>query len=540
MKRLSIYILTGLLTCFTACSGFLDTTPYDALSPSTTWKTEDDAQKFVTGCYNNWLSGETLLYWDCASDFGYNNFPWEGWRPLGDGSLTASSPGAEFYDFANIQRCNIFMDNIENVAFTDESTKKDLIAQVRAMRAYDYFVMNFWYGGVPIVKYFTNAEEAQVPRDSEEAVKEYVYDEIDAAINDIADSPSARGRVAKGAALAIKMRSALYWNDLQRAKDAAQAIIDLEQYDLDSDYANLFTLAGQGSSEIILAVQYIPVTRGLGTIGQMYNNADGGWSSITPTQNLVDTYEMKDGLTIEESSDYDPAHPFKDRDPRMAMTVLFPGQDFEGGIFNTLDQLLPDGSKNSNYPLVADNASKTALTWAKYLVPMSQYGDIWDTGACPIVFRYAEVLLTFAEATNELTGPSTDVYDALDEIRTRAGMPAVERTKYNTKEKLRELIRRERGVELAGEGLRRADIVRWTDDSGLMLAETLLNGPLYRVVGTVDYDESDLYTRATIDVNADAQSRLIETRIFKSHNRYLPIPQSSIDKNPKLEQNTGY
>lgn len=540
MKRLSLYILTGLLTCFTACSDFLDTVPNDALSPATTWKTEDDALKFVTGCYNNWLSGGNILYWDCASDFGYNNFPWEGWRPLGDGSLTASNTGASFYSFSNIQRCNIFMDNIENVVFTNENKKKDLIAQVRVMRAYDYFVMNFWYGGVPIVKYFTNTKEAKVPRDSEDAVKKYVYDEIDAAINDIADSPSARGRVAEGAALAVKMRSALYWNDFQRAKEAALAIINLKQYDLETNYANLFTLAGQSSNEIILAVQYTPVTRGLGTIGQMYNNADGGWSSITPTQNLVDMYEMKDGLTKEESSDYDPVHPFKNRDPRMAMTVIFPGQNFEGEIFNTLDELLSDGSKNSNYPLVADNASKTALTWAKYLVPMNQYADIWDTGACPIVFRYAEVLLSFAEAANELSGPSPDVYDALDKVRTRAGMPVVERTKYNTKEKLRNLIRRERGVELAGEGLRRADIVRWKDDSGKMLAETLLNGPLYRVVGTVNNVEPDLYKRATVNVNADAQSRLIETRVFKSHNRYLPIPQNSRDKNPKLDQNSGY
>lgn len=540
MKRISLYMLSGLMTAMVSCSDFLDTAPYDALSPATTWKTEEDANKFVVGVYNNWLDGGGILYFDCASDFAYNNFPWEGYRALGDGSLSAGNTGASYYGFGNIQRCNIFMDNVDKVTFTNEETKKNLVAQVRAMRAYDYFEMNFWYGGVPIISVYEDAESAMVPRESEAKVKQFVYDEIDAAINDIAVTPSQRGRVAKGAALAIKMRSALYWGDFQRAKDAAKAIMDLNQYSIEADYSKLFSIAGQGSQEIILATQYIPVTFGLGTIGQMYNNADGGWSSIVPTQNLVDTYEMIDGLTKEESPLYDPEHPFMNRDPRMAMTVLFPGQNFEGGIFNTLDQLLPDGSKNQNFPLVADNASKTALTWAKYLVPMSQYADIWDTGACPIVFRFAEVLLSYAEATNELSGPSADVYDAIDQVRTRTGMPAVDRTKYATKESLRELIRRERGVEFAGEGMRRADIVRWKDNSGKMIAETVMNGPLNRIVGTVNNSEPDVYKRATINTAATSDMILIEQRQFKPHNRYFPIPQSSIDKNPKLTQNDGY
>lgn len=121
---------------------------------------------------------------------------------------------------------------------------------------------------------------------------------------------------------------------------------------------------------------------------------------------------------------------------------------------------------------------------------MDQYSNIWDTGACPIVFRYAEVLLSFAEAENELNGPSDDVYKVLDKIRARVSMPTVNRTKYGTKETLRELIRRERTIELAGEGLRKADILRWKDSSGKMLAENLLNSNLYRITGTINYNEA--------------------------------------------------
>lgn len=548
MRRLKIYILTGVAAMFTSCSDFLDTIPHDALSPATTWKTEDDAQKFVVGCYDGWEDGGNILYMDCTSDFGYNNFPWEGFTPLGNGTLTPASPGNSFYDFKIIRRCNTFMENIDKIEFANAAVKKDLIAQVRTIRAYRYFVMNFLYGGVPIIDSYTSAQEAQVPRDTEAKVKQYIFDELDASIPDLNDKPSARGRIAKGGGLAIKMRSALYWDDFSRAQKAAQDIMALNQYDLESDYENLYKLSGQDSKEIILAVQYIPSVKVLGTIGQMYNNADGGWSSIVPTQNLVNAYEMATGLTKEEAgSGYDPVHPFYGRDPRLGMTILVPGTVWRGSILNTLEEKIPNPNKpgemmdSKNYPTKEDNCSKTSLTWRKYLDPIEQYPDLFKTSACPIVFRYAEVLLTYAETTNELTGPSSDIYDALDQIRERVGMPKVDRVKYASKEKLRELIRRERSVELAGEGIRRGDIMRWKDDSGKILAETVMNETLTRVVGTINYaDGIDPYKRATIDVNAELKNMKIEDRTFKAYQRYLPIPQENIDKNPKLEQNPGY
>lgn len=547
MKRFKNYILLGITAlCGTACSDFLDVTPNDALSPATTWQTEDDAEKFAIGCYDGWESGDQILYFDCGSDFGYNNFSWEGYRPWGDGTLTAVNPGATLYDFSIIRRCNTFMENIDAIEFTDEADKNDLIGQVRFLRAYNYFKMNWWYGGVPIIDNYESAEEAQVPRNTEDEVRAYVEEELDEITSMLNESPAERGRVARGAALALRMREALYYEDWETAKDRAQQIIDLGQYSLDSDYSNLFTLSGQTSSEIILAVQYIETTRGLGVIGQMYNNGDGGWSSIVPTYELIDTYEMANGLTIDEAgSGYDATHPFANRDPRLEMTVCYPGADYVNAngvtsVFNTLDQYI-DGSSNANYMTSADNASKTGLTWNKYLEPITQYADIWDTGACPIVFRYAEVLLSWAEAENELNGPSAEVYNKLNQIRSRVGMPDVDQSKYGTQATLRELIRRERAVELAGEGLRRADIVRWKDSSGNLVAETVLNGALNRRVGTVNMDTSvDPELRATISLDASSSDMLIENRTFSSYNRYLPIPQTSIDKNPQLTQNDGY
>ena len=508
MRRLLVYMMTGAtLIGGSSCSDFLDTMPHDALSPATTWQTEEDAQKFLVGCYDGWASADEILYLDCGSDFGYNNFQWENWKTIGNGSMSAANEVYNYYSFSMIRRCNEFLTNIDKIQFADEAKKNDMIGQVKTIRAYQYFDKNWWYGGIPIIDNYETAEEAMVPRNTEEEVKKFIYDELDAAIPLLDDAPKARGYLAKGAALALKMRSALYYGDYERAKEAAQAIMDLGQYELDPDYSNLFTVAGQDSKEIIASIQYIESLKTLYTIGQLYPNRDGGWSSVVPTQNLVDAYEMSNGLTKDEAgSGYDAKHPFANRDPRMAMTVIFPGQDWNGRVFNSLDKTV-DGATNMDYPTSADNASKTALSWYKYLGPKSQYADMWNTTACPIVFRYAEVLLSYAEAENELNGPSAAVYDKLNQVRNRVGMPDVDKAKYGTKESLRELIRRERSVELAGEGLRRADILR-----------------------------TDPYTRATVT----GATELVEMRSFKPHNRYFPIDQDLLDANKNLKQNEGY
>ena len=539
MKRVLVYMLAGMALVGTSCSDFLDTIPNDALSPSTTWQTEADAEKFLIGCYDGWADETGILYWDCASDFGFNFHIHEGFRNVGNGGMTASNQVTDYYKFGMIRRCNDFLTNIQNIEFADAKKKDNMIGQVKMIRAYTYFNMNWLYGGVPIIDSYETAEEAQVPRNTEEDVKKYIYDELDAAIPLLNDIPAASGYIAKGTALALKMRSALYYNDFQRAKEAAKAIIDLGQYELDPSFENLFMVSGQNSKEIIAAVQHDENLYANGTIATMYNNADGGWSSMVPTKNLIDAYEMSNGLTKDEAgSGYDETHPFANRDPRMAMTVLCPGMDWIGiggaTVINTLDKEL-DGKSNPNHPSTANNSSKTSLTWAKYLNPMAQYGDIWSCKAQTIIFRYAEVLLTYAEAENELNGPSAEIYGMLDQIRTRAGMPKVDQGKYSSKETLRELIRRERSIELAGEGLRRADILRWKDASGKMVAETVLNIPLNSFTGTINYVETDPYKRAVIN-----GVELVESREFAPHNRYLPIKQDALDKNKQLKQNDGY
>lgn len=161
---------------------------------------------------------------------------------------------------------------------------------------------------------------------------------------------------------------------------------------------------------------------------------------------------------------------------------------------------------------------------------------------CPILFRYAEVLLTIAECNVELNENLNTALDLIDELRIRGGHIAVDRTKYNTQDKIRELVRRERTIELAGEGLRRQDILRWKDKDGKMVAETVMNKPLYHMVGTINYDEPDPTRRAVITPPSEVseKDRLIEQRKFEPYMRYWPIPYTQMEKNPKLVQNPGY
>lgn len=538
MKKIILLLITA--SFLASCSDFLNTAPNDAISSETFWKTEDDARKAVVGCYNDFASGYQILYLDCTSDIAYCPFTWEGgYTQVANGTMSASSC-LSLYGYTAIRRCNTFLANIDKIAFKDPAEKSYMIAQVRVIRAYKYALMNQWYGGVPLSNELAEtAAEAQLPRKTQQEIYDFVVKEIDAALADLKATDD-KGRITKGTALALKMRTALHLNDYATALNAAQEVQKLG-YTLEPKYENLFALTGKDSKEIIYATQYLMVVQEFWLTGAMYNQMDNGWSSITPSHNLVDMYEMANGQTITEAgSGYDAVHPYAGRDPRFYASILYSGKDWKATksqrIFNTLDKDI-DGKKNDDAPANGDG-TRTGLTWGKYLFPGDQYKDPWKTDACPILYRYAEVLLTIAECNVEMDNGSLAVAaDCLDEIRLRAGMPAVDRAKYSSKEAMRELVRRERTIELAGEGLRRQDILRWTDSRGQMVAQTVMPGALTRVTGTVDYTVTDETKRAKIAVG---KTEVVENRVFDPYMKFLPFPQAELDKNKQLKQNAGY
>lgn len=548
-KIFAILFAGGLL--LTSCDSFFDTVPHDQLTPSTFWKSEDDAKQALTACYNNWVDqnrGSSLCFYeDVMSDIGFNYTHTGNYAYVGSGAPTAAH-AVNYYKYTAIHSVNLLLEHMDDVPFSDEALKKDYIAQARVIRAWNYFRLCWLYGGVPLItKTLETSEEAQLPRNSEEEVQKFVIDELNAAIPDLPTNAAEKGRIDKGTAMAIEMRAQLYWGNYQEARKLARQIVALNKYSLDPDFLHMFTIEGQDSPEIIYAYQHIKSTYRYSDMIRFPNNADGGWASWVPTQNLVDMFEMKNGLMPNDpGSGYDPVHPYANRDPRLKNTIVYPGVDWVGQngvhrIFDTVDKVI-DGKKNNDYYLAADNASKTGLIWAKYNTPLTQYTKSYsDDNTCPIYFRYAEVLLTIAECDVELNDNLNEALDLIDQLRQRGGQIKVDRSRYATQQQIRTLVRRERTIELAGEGFRRADIVRWKDENGRLVANSVMKD-LYRAIGTVDFNEKDPDKRfiQTLPTEANKTERLIEVRSFQDYQRYMPIPQDQLDRNKNLTQTPGY
>jgi hypothetical protein len=242
---------------------------------------------------------------------------------------------------------------------------------------------------------------------------------------------------------------------------------------------------------------------------------------------LADAYETKNGLTTDEDPTFDPENPYVNRDPRLKATILYPGQVY--GIYTDGFRSLVKG--DVDHGLTANNATHTGFNFKKFYSDLSEYDDYWDAARNFPVLRYAEVLLSYAEAKIEQGEVDASVYDAINQVRTRAGMPNVDEAKYNTAEKLRELVRRGRRVEFAYEGMRRWDIIRWG------IAKDVLNQPLLRV-------EGELLTTKNAEGDFDIKvtgTAVEENRSFTTgKNELLPIPQSILDANPQITQNPGY
>ena len=550
MKRFLIYIVTGVaLMLSTSCSDFLDRYPTDSLSPATFWQTEDDAYLALVGCYSNLESiygGYNLMYFDTTSDNLFNYFSWEGYKVLANGNLTASNYGIDYFTFLDIRTCNEYLENESNIDWSSTDTQNQYKAEVRTLRAMYYFWKTEMYGDYP---FFTNvietAEESLLSRTDVETIREFIVSEVEDCIQYLPDhSDTEEGRISKQSAQAFLMRYFLYQGDYTNALAYGNDVRESGEFSFPSlSYADCFLVDNQCNSETILSHTYLENTDEDLYLPPFMPNALGGWSSVVPTVDLVEAYEMADGRTIEEAAedgDYDESNPFVNRDPRLRATVVYPGQiyddaylEYPDGCYNSLIQTLDDGTSNADYYTNADNASKTGLQYKKFLQDLSQFSDINSATMHFPIFRYAEVLLTIAECEIELNQDLDDAVECINEVRNRAEMPDVDTEKYNSQSTLRELVRRERRVEFAGEGLRRADLKRWG-----ILTSTLDGFDILRYSGDVTTtlnDEGDYDVAITGIVTVSG-----ETYSFDEHQELLPIPTTELETNSNLVQNEGY
>ena len=536
MKSIHIYIVLALTITLSACSkNFLDRAPLDQYSDETYWTSEQDAVKFASRVYEFMPSADFFVCYEGMSDNAFSKTA--SWgntlrnaQLIGNSTfvVTTDNLGDE-WKYDQVRHCFEFLQNVDKVPDMNEALKKRLIAEVKVALAYRYFIMASLYRDVPLVmKVFTDVKESDVAQDKKAAIIAQVLKWLDEAASALPTSYTGddRGRFTQGAALSLKARVLLYNGQYPEAAAAAKSVMDLHVYSLYPDYYNLFQMEGDYSAEDVISYIHVKETKpnGLRDIAGI-NSVSGGTLYLDPLPSLVDDYESVNGYyPYTTDPAYDVHAPWKNRDPRLAATIFYPGSMLPNNkvydpINNTLDKINGDKATYTGYAF-KKIFDKTDLE------VRDNGGNDWK------ILRYGEVLLTYAEAANEATGPSAEVINALNEIRTRAHMPGVNETfALNNwalnQTTLRTFIRHERRIELAGEGHRYFDILRWK------IGQQVLKGPIYTLDASQGLSDIDNTNGKT---NKYPKTKL-EERYFNSDKFYVwPIPQSILDQARNLQQ----
>lgn len=391
-------------------------------------------------------------------------------------------------------------------------------AEAHVLRSYYYFELIKRYGGVPLVKEVIDPKDNTIlPRTDFDVIADYAVSEIDMVADELqadwnVEDKARDGRFTKGAAMALKSRILLYAasplnnpsDNVEKWKAAAQAaydVISLNQYSLDANYRTMFLEANSvNSKEMIMVYRHGAV--------DYFEKANypvgtpGGNSGVTPSQNLVDAYEYKGAPN--------PDNPYDNRDPRLGYSIVTNNSSWNG---RTMEIFAggKDDPQNAN-------ASRTGYYLKKFLLDNLNLIQEEKRIHNWVMFRYGEILLNYAEAMNEAYGPDNDngygisARQAINMIRNRTGveMPSVI---ANDKDDMRDKIKHERRIELAFEGHRFWDLLRWKD------AGIYMNAPLRGI--TINRSGNSFTYRDFI----------VEKRIFDESKMYrYPIPYAEVVK----------
>jgi hypothetical protein len=539
---LSFFIVVILATFVSCEKDFLEIVPKDSYTETVVFNDPDLATAHVNYAYRLicWGFRRPLQYARVSDEISGRGGGSSYWRIL-QGFATptfndllniwsASSYG--FSKWPPIKQCNEFLYKTEGSKI-DKAILDRLIGEAKTIRAYCYFRLASFYGGVPLIKKpFSLDDDWRVPRNSYDEVMQFVLSELDEAIPllPLTYNAANNGRITKGAAMAIKARVLLFYasplnnpsNDMsryQKAADAAKAVIDLNQYQLYPDYKKLFQEAGAWNSEVIWARPTNSLIDQEARIEQLfYPNGERGFGQVHPIQNLVDDYEMLSGKLPKDDPTYDPQNPYVNRDPRFYYCILYNGAPFRG---RQIETFVPGGMDSPEGPISGWNATETGYYPCKFITE-SYTGFGWETSNPPwIWFRYGEVLLNYAEAMFKL-GHEDVARQYINMIRSRpsVNMPPV----TESGEALWQRYIHERRIEMVFEEARFYDVRRWK------IAEEVFSIDRNRM-----YITKDLATgKLTYEV------KLLHTAYFPPHMYWAPIPQDEIDKNGLLEQNPGY
>ena len=553
-----IYISAAISIAFTlsSCNGFLDREEDSFIDKTATFDSYNRTKEYLTYAYSllpeglNRFSREALLA--SATDDAEFAIESAEIQQLNNGSWNALNNPDDVWNryFSGISKCCTLLENTNHVNLDisrldpDKQVEyanslKDIRmwrAEARFLRAYFHFELLKRYGPIPIVTstLSINGNYENTPRPTMKEVVDFIAKECDIAADTLELTPwrnvnDAFGRATKGAALALKTRLLLYassplyvdFGDTNEANkptdvalwksaaDAAKAVIDLNQYELASSYADLFKNDFQNK-------EYIFVRRYAANSDFEKSNfpvSFGGKGGTNPSQNLVDDYEMLDGTPFDWNDPAKAAQPFENRDARLGATILMNMAPFKGKKVATY----PEGADASPNP----NATKTGYYLRKFLNEDVNIQTGGSSGGHVVpLFRLAEIYLNYVEALNECDPTNPDIALYLNKVRNRASLPNVSAL---SQEQMRTVIQHERRVELAFEEHRSWDVRRWK------IASSTLGAPLMGV--QIERKPLGGYTYMPVKV---------EQRVFQPKMYWYPIPQSEVLKLKQWKQNNGW
>lgn len=562
--KLFIAILSGYFT-LASCSN-LDLNPLSEGSVETWYSTETEIEMTLNDLYRT-------NFWPLDNDYYTDDYVYrETNHPLVNGTFNGQSSEVTSLwtdQYKAIARANTILANMDKAASLGiaEAKIKQFTAEAYFMRACMYARLVTYFGDVVYLTETVDIDQAfKIGRTKKAEVIKKVYDDFDKAIADLPVKYTTVQRATRGAAMALKARFALYNSDWAIVEKATKDCMDLNIYQLHSNFTNLFLATTRNAKEsIFLLPRSIEkkVTFGNWMVMNLITRNSGGYGAFAPSWDLLASFLCTDGLPIDESPLFDSHDPFKNRDPRCNATIIPFGSKHLGFDYNPH----PDALQVMNYKtgkMQKNNDTRANAQYASFngLLFKKAINETWlengkDVAQDNIIIRYADVLLMYAEAKIEQNNIDQSVLDAINTVRARAyevdksatsSYPSV--TTMEQK-KLREIIRYERRMEFANEGLRYMDLVRWkiaekaltNKNYGMLypvseLKSKVINKGLWFWPSTPQMDENGIP-----DFSAMEKAGLIQVLSQRNwdNRQYLwPIPTKEILINENLKQNEGY
>ncbi len=531
---------------FFSCADVLDKSDLSSISEEQVWVDETLTTAFLNALY------VSIPGWDTsvadATDEATGGNDWT------HGTVTVDNP-IWYWPYSDIRNCNTFIQNAQNpdVCTIDRDLADRLTYEARFIRAYLYFEMVKYYGGVPLITIPQElTDDIYVKRNSTKECFDFIIDELEACANGLPDSYDADdlGRVTKGAAMAFLGRVLLFRaspqfnpsNNIthwQNAYDWNKETLDYllgQGYALYDDYGDLFL--DEMNKEVVFAIRYDYPTRTQSRDAtcrpiSFSQNYTGG---NQPTQEVIDRFPTVDGKTYtyadwEEDGEGDIFTLWENRDKRFYATIVYQGVTY----FNTVMELNEDAQ--NDYAYGKNNGTKTGYYTRKAIDESLSISECQVSGTDYIDIRLAEVMMNYAEAAVEV-GKTSEAFDILKQIRQRAGInevssdPDLEGKLYGldpnmSQDEMREAVREERFVEFLFEQKRLWDMRRW------MIYDTIMNGQGKRHALVMDKVSDDTYSSYLYD--RDTTPMITNENIY-----FLPMKRSELSNNPNLEQTKGW